>query len=356
MIIPIVGHVKLLFLLWDIAGRDAWLSSIFAAPFGVFIAYLTWKLMNIRQDETLTDTSITLFGKVGGSILNSIWFLYFFFQAILTTAAVTDFFQAGFYQETPMWFLALCFIPVVAYGLIKGIHVITWTAAIYTFIIMISGHAISFLLSDEREWGNLLPMFEYGITPSLAGTVLLCAVWSEFFALAVIQFKKKKSKGMLLVLVISALSNSIMSLSVAAGGPSVFGLEQVDNMTYPILSSVRMVSLGFIDRFDVYGLSLMTWGCFIRVAFYFHVASECLPKKLKKTHRTKMIITGSLLLYIIALIMFMNKLQFSTVIRYYVYGIFLWILPFLYLFRARFISGKTKRNEQKPLKAQANES
>ncbi len=326
MALPIVGHVIILSQLWDVAGRDAWISVLISTPVGLFIAYLTWKFMGIKPDATLPEINRILWGKIGGNIVNTIWLIYFFLMAMITVMSLFDMFHSGFYPETPMWFLALIFLLLVVYSLSRGIKVIAWVAGILTLTIIISGHTISVLLSPEREWRHLLPMLEHGWRPSILGAVLLCAIWTEFFAITVVTYQKVRSRGMLYVLLVGAFANTLMMLSVAAGTVSIFGFEHTNNMLYPVLSSVRMVTLGFVDRFDVYGLALMTFGCFIRCSLFIHATIECLPKKLTK-YRTVLIYTVATLLFITSLFFYQNKLQYEEMIRYYVFSLILWIFP-----------------------------
>ncbi|MBO8172901.1 MAG: endospore germination permease [Bacillaceae bacterium] len=342
MTLPIVGHVIILSILWDIAGRDAWISVFLATPFGLLAAYLTWKLINLQQDCPLPELSRYLWGPILGQIFNSIWFFYFFVMAMITVISLFDMFHSGFYPETPMWFLGFTLIVLVIYSLMKGIKVIAWVAGLLTLIIMISGHSITVLLSPQREWRHLLPILENGWYPPMMGAILLIAVWSEFLALTVLSFRKSHSRSLLYLLLIGAFANTIMMLSVAAGTVAVFGFEHVDNMLYPVLSSVRMVTLGFIDRFDVYGLSLMLFGCFVRTALFLYAAIETLPKRLVQNYRNWVTLGAGIVLFITSLFSYTNKLEYEKWIRYYVLTAGMWSLPLLYFIRGWFVNRKKK--------------
>lgn len=343
MALPIVCHVIILSQLWDVAGRDAWISVLFAAPVGLIIAYLTWKLMGIKPDATLPEINCILWGTIGGTLVNSIWLIYFFIMAMITVMSLFDMFHSGFYPETPMWFIAFVFLLLVVYSLARGIKVIAWVAGLLTLTIMISGHTITVLLSPQREWRHLLPMLEHGWGPIMLGTVLLCAIWTEFFVITVVTYQKARSRGMLYILLVGAFANTIMMLSVAAGTISIFGFEHTNNMLYPVLSSVRMVTLGFIDRFDVYGLALMTFGCFIRCALFMHATIECLPKKITK-YRTILIYILGTLLFITSLFLYQNKLQYEEMIRYYVVTLVLWVLPIANLIKNLITPADSRKN------------
>lgn len=331
MNLPILHHVILVPLLWDIAGRDAWLSVLIAAPFGVFIAYLTWKLMNIDPERNLLDTSTFLFGYLLGFIVNVVWMVYFILLAVITLIGLMDLLRAGFFNATPMWVISGMMMILVVYSLHKGIKVVAWVAGILVIFILISGHLISSMLIPERDLRHMLPFLEFGLEPVIWGSLLLAAVWTEMLSMAVLRIKRVETKGMLYVLFFAVFANIIMMLSTAVGTITVFGMEQADNLEHPVYSSVRMVGFAFIDRFDIYALTLMTLGCFIRGCFYVHATIECLPKKLRAKYPKLSILFGAVLIYTLSLLLFPNKMFFAQLLKYYIFLVAICVLPFLYL-------------------------
>ncbi|WP_216829635.1 GerAB/ArcD/ProY family transporter [Alkalihalobacterium elongatum] len=341
MSLPIMAHVLLLPMLWDISGRDVWVAAILSAPIGFLFAYLTWKLMNIEPKLSFFERTMKLFGNVLGPVLLFIWFVYFLFLASLTVSGLSEMLHIGFFEETPSWFFGILFSALIFYSVMKGIKIIAWCAGVLTIIIMISGHTISLMLSDQRTWQHLLPILEYGFTPVFWGVFIITAMWAEIFSLAVFNFRKSESKVMLNILLISVLINVLLIVSTGAGTISVFGLEQSQALTHPALSSVRMVSLGFIDRFDVYGLSLMTFGCFIRTGYYVVALLKCLsPALIEKA--PKLSILGSVLIvYLLSLYFYKDKIMLDMMLVYYTLTSVIVLLPFIYLVRAKFKSSST---------------
>ncbi|MEB3103722.1 GerAB/ArcD/ProY family transporter [Ferviditalea candida] len=348
MVLPIIGHVVILPLLYDIAGRDAWISVLLATPFGILVGYVTWKFLNLEPGTTLKKLSTDLWGSWIGFLFNLIWFVYFFFMGIITLTSVVDMLQGGFYQETPMWFIGASFMIFIAYCMTKGIRVIAWMAGILTLIIIVTGHAVTLILSSMRDWRQLLPFLQFGWNPVISGAMLLCANWSEMFALAVLRISKVEKKGMLYLIWLGTIVTSIAMVSVAAGTITVFGWEQTDTLLYPVLSSVRMVTLGFIDRFDVSGLALMTFGSFIRMSLFLYAMIEMMPfQNLLSKYRTITIVAVGLALYFTSLFMFTDKLSHDELLKNYVFGVFLWPLPLLYILK-HWWSNRKQRASKNP--------
>lgn len=337
MSIPIIGHVTILPLLWDLAGRDAWISILLATPFGMGLAFFLWRMMTLSPGKTFVEITQDLWGRGGRYLFSLPFFIYGAYLFLMTQMSITDMMSAGFFQETPFWFLGLAFLLLVLYVLIKGVEVLAFMAGLLTLIVMITGHSITLLLTPQRDWRAILPFLEYGWMPVLYGMFLIIAMWSELFFLAFIRFHRVETKGFFLFILAGVLANSIMALSVGAGTITIFGMEQADNMLYPALSSVRMVTLGFVDRFDVYGLILMTFGSFIRGGLQLYALVQLLPRRLLRSKRMKTAATLSLgfLLYFLSLILYGNKIAFEELIRYYIYGLLLQGIPILYLLKGR---------------------
>ncbi len=331
--LAVMVHVCLLYPLLKVAARDAWIATIFTLPTGFFVAYLTWKLMNINPEATLVETTNHLFGPFWAFFFHSIWLLYFFSIAALSIANLMSLLVGGFFEETPMWALGLAIIPLVIYGLSKGIKTIAWVAGVLTLTTLVTGHTITLGLTPERNFRNLLPIFEYGYTPTLIGAIFMSAAWTEICVLASLRFHRVETKGMLHILWFGVLANVIMMFSVTTGTISIFGFEAANDMSYPALYSVRMVSLGFIDRMDVYAVLSMTFGVFIRASLFLYAALQIIPKKITKKYNNLSIIIGGIAVYLTSLFIYKDFLQFTQLMRYYFFTIFLWIIPIIYLIR-----------------------
>lgn len=341
--LPVVEHMIIVPAMYNIAGRDAWISAILAFPIGLIAAYTAWKLMNIEPGVALPEITTKLWGSFFGKLLILIWGIYFFLMGAITLTSLFDMIQAGFYTMTPMWFIGLSLLVLVLYSLNKGIKVIAWIAGLMAIFLFISGNALGIILMPNREWAHLKPFLEFGWAPVISGAILLSSIWTEILAIPFLRIHKVETKGMLYILFVSIILNSFMTIALAAGTVANFGFEQTDNMLYPSLSSIRIVELGFIDRFDIFGLILMGIGSFIRLSLYIYLVIKCLPKKVyEKYYRRSIFIIGGALFFF-SLYIYRDKLFYQHLLRYYVLTLGLWLLPLLYLFRSWQLKRKNNR-------------
>lgn len=337
--LPIMGHVVLLPLAINLAGRDVWISAIIAIPIGFLFSFILYRLRLIYPDEPICKAQKSLFGNFASNGIAILFFLYFTFLASLSIAALIDMVNASFLIATPSWILVAVFLLLSMYGAAKGAKGIALTAGILFFIVMLTGHSITFTNFRERDIYELMPLLEHGWKPVLLGALLFSTVWIELLFLLTIPLEHPCKKYTFTLWLVSVIANVFMMLSTSTGAIMTFGLEQTDNFVYPALEIVRVVTLKFIDRLDVYALILMTFGSFIRGSLFLLIAYEQLTvlKKPNKKGKNVVVFTViSILIGIFAYIMVDTRRHLEFFLTLYAYTIVLFPLPFLLLFLAKY--------------------
>ncbi|UOF89077.1 GerAB/ArcD/ProY family transporter [Fodinisporobacter ferrooxydans] len=262
-------NIGILPLMIRVAGKDLWISTLLSSTIGLLIALLLWDLEKKNPEQTCLDMLKT---RPGGHII--IWvlvpilILYLWLLCVLASVSLTEFISIGFIQETPFWVIALIFGLCIAYSLRKGMTSLADLAGVLTLSTILSGTTMSIAISGKRHVSYFLPIGEHGIYPILLGVVLFVPIWTELFFLGFMPRDFVKGKGWIKTYFWIVLINTIIFVGHSEGPITAFGLGQAKNFNFPELSAVKVISLGFIDRFDVYGLLLMLYGSFIRVSFY----------------------------------------------------------------------------------------
>lgn len=332
MTIPIMGHVVILPLLLDVAGRDAWIAIIVSLPPAFIFAYAIYKIKKIFPAKSVNDIILICLGKWTGAGLIVIFVLYFLFLTILSFAALVDFVYIVFLPETPRVAIALWFCPFFIYAALKGVKRIALTASLLTFIAMITGHVITLLNTPKKDWNQLLPLLEYGWNPVFIGALALTSIWMELLLLLCVPIKNLEQKCFFLLWVVGILLNGLMMFSTTTGVTTVFGLAQADNFVYPAEEIVRYISLGFIDRFDVYGLILMLFGVYIRCSLYSRLAYD-LAKPLLAHPAARKFCFGIMaaVIFLATLFIANERFRLDGAMIVYTYFIALYPIPFVLL-------------------------
>lgn len=346
MTLPIMGHVVILPLMLDVAGRDSWISILISLPVAFLVAIAIYRLRVKYPKGEISDIFRSILGKFFGTVLTIVFIFYFLFLTIFSFVLVIDFIYISFLPETPRWALMVWFLIAFVYAAIKGIKRIALTAGILSIIAMISGHTVTFLDTRMKEWSQLLPMFEFGLEPIIWGALLLISIWNELLLLLCVPIQNIREKGMFLLWSIGILLNALMMFSTMTGSITIFGLGQADNFIYPALEAVRIVSLGFVDRFDIYGLLLMALGSYIRCSLYFRIAYDLTTTKITSKWGKGSWFTGFVLVvFFSTFYLSSDYFRIEQLYAIYAYMIILLPIPFILLSIHSFKKRSTRKNE-----------
>ena len=344
-----MGHFLLVRIFFDYAGKDAWVGILIAFLIGIPVFIATGKLNEKLYGNTIIEKFLQWFGPWLGRLLTIPLILYFFFLSTITLYGLVDFAKSFFLIETPVWAVASAFAVAVLYMTHLGIEVITRVSEWILVWIFIAGLVVFIALIGEKDYTLLLPILENGLSPVIPVIFLNLATFGEMVVMLMINVKKDHEKAIsytkiyLLALVI----NFFIYLGTATGPIAIFGEELTGKFNYPLQSTVRMISLGFIERLDSFGLTLVVTGSFVRLGIFHYAASIAVAQwlNLKKYHFFNWIIGG--ILIFASLYAFKSFKQFYDVLKnYYPYGTFFAVFLIL-LWLAVTIISKFQRKEVK---------
>lgn len=322
-LLVIIGHFFLIKVYFNFAGRDAWLGMImgFAVGFIIFLAMA--KLVENFSGATIIERSIKRFGPFLGRLMTLPLILYFFILAVITLYGYSVFINSVFLQQHKLWIIMFYFTLAILYFVHLGIEVIARVAEFILILNIMSGTFVSLALMSEKDYSKLLPIMENGIQPLLPVILLIIAVFGEMIVLLMVNVRRDTNKaiGYRMIFIILFIVNLIIFPSTAAGPIAIFGEALSKQLTYPVESTVRLVNIGFIERFDIYGLAIMTVSAFLRLSLLHYGTSMALSQWLKvKDYRRVNLILGGILFFT-SLHIFDNILHFYDFLgKYYFYG------------------------------------
>jgi len=328
----VMGHVVILPLMIDVTGRDGWISILLSLPLAFIFAIAIYRLRLKYPNDGISSILHHLLGKPIGSAILLLFMLYFLFLTIYSFALLIDFVYIGFLPDTPRIAILIWFLLFFAYAVVKGIKRIALTAGILTIVAMVAGHMITLLDTRLKDWGEIQPLLEFGWSPVLWGVLIITSIWVELLLLFCLPIQNIKEKHTFLLWSIGILLNGLFMLSTFTGNITIFGLGQADNFVYPALAAVRLISLGFIDRFDIYGLLLMSVGIYIRCSLYFRIAYNITVSKIDSKWFKRSIFAVLMLLVSIGAYFISNEhFRLEVTLDVYAYMIILFPIPFLLL-------------------------
>lgn len=334
MTLPIMGHVVILPLMLDVAGRDGWMSILIAVPFGILFA---WAIYRLRLNCAASDFMTAFQAQAGGWLaypLRILLIVYLLFLSAFSLACITDMVHIAFLPDSPIWVLVAWFMLFCFYAVLKGVRSISLIGTMLGIIGMITGHSVTAMATPRKDIANMLPMLEFGVTGPLIGILVICSIWIELLFLLVIRIENVGEKRLFLLWTVGVLLNALMMLSTLTGSVMIFGFGQADEFTFPALETVRIIHLGFIDRFDIYGMMLMSFGCYIRTSLYLRLAFQLMLPAQQESATAG----GKVLLWLlgigVAISAYLLAKEHDTMVRtsiFYSWFVFLYPLPFVLL-------------------------
>ncbi|MEW6064472.1 hypothetical protein P378_14875 [Desulforamulus profundi] len=322
--LSIIGHVLLVPVYFEWAGKDAWIGIFVSFLLGVLVFVAMGKLNEILYGETLIHRVNRWLGPWFGRILTLPLVLYFFLLSVITLYGFVDFTVSFFLTETPRWAVALSFGLAVFYLVHLGIEVIVRVSEWIVVIVLFTGIVVSAALLEKKDYTQLLPPLDMGIEPILPVIFLTFAVFGEMLVLLMVNVKKdhEKSISHVKVYLIALGVNLIIFLGAVTGPIAIFGEEQVKNFIYPMGNTVRLISLGFTDRLDSYGVTLLTAGSFVRLGIFHYATSLAISQWFSIANYRWINWILGMVLIITSLTMFNNYSEYYYFLKnYYPYGV-----------------------------------
>ena len=154
----------------NIAYEDNWISILIGCILGIIPLLIYLKILDYDENMNVVDLTKHLFGKVLGTIINSVLALFMLFFATIIFWNLTHFINSQFLAGTPSWAVSLIFLIPILYLLSKDISTITRTALIL-FMISLGLYILSMSgLIGQIEMDHINPILNSNPTHLLMGS------------------------------------------------------------------------------------------------------------------------------------------------------------------------------------------
>lgn len=323
-LLVIIGHFLLVPLYLGWAGRDAWIGILAAFGLGAVLFAGVGKLNEMLYGGTIIERLLQWFGPWLGRLAALPFLLYYFMLSVITLYGYAIFVSSVFLVGHSLLLITFTFSLVMLYLVSKGIEVIARVSEWVLFYNIITGILVSLALAKRKEYAKLLPMLADGIGPVIPVTVLVLSVFGELLVMLMVNVRRegKNSLSHVGIYMVLLLVNLIIFPSTTIGPVAIFGEEQARHLAFPVESSVRLIDVGFIERFDIYGLTIMTISTLLRLGLLHYSVSVATAQWFSmKSYKWMNWAIGAVLIYT-SVTAFDDYLDYMDDLkRYYPYGI-----------------------------------
>jgi spore germination protein KB len=272
------------------AKKDAWLAILLATFIGIFILLFYFYLIQKAEGRNLFQIFEFGFGKFIGKFVSILYIVYFFYIAARVLRDFGELMVASIFEKTPIEFLSLTMMLLIAYILSLGIEVLGRSSEIFIpyIVLFILFVGLGVFLSEELDFANLLPVLEDGGKPILDAIFpnLIGFPFGELVAFTVIipkvaNVKKVKITGALAVFFSGLLLVYSTIIQIGTLGENIRGRSN-----FPLLSAAREVSLlNFIERVDLLIVFIVMFGIIVKVSVFFYGGLIGLEQMFKRPYR-----------------------------------------------------------------------
>jgi spore germination protein KB len=334
------------------AENSGWMAIIVACLIGVCILSGYLLLLHLFPKENLFGIIKACLGKWIGMIVSLIYVTYFLFIAAFALRDFGELLVATIFEKTPLEFILITMILVIAYILTLGIEVLGRSAEIFFpyFVLFFIFLGIGIILSGELEIQNIFPMLGDGVTPILKSIFpnLLYFPFSEIVAfMMVFPYVTNIGKGRSIGIAAYIVSGIMLAYSSFLQVATLGNLKNRSN--FPLLSAAREISLlNFIERIDLLIVFMMMLGIIVKVSIFFYAGLKGIEHVFNRPYRT-FVFPIAMIISFVSLSLGENFSSYTSIGRevlpLYVQTPVYIIFPFLLLLIA-FVKKKAKGGKQ----------
>jgi spore germination protein (amino acid permease) len=248
------------------AGRDAWISVVFASI--IFLAFFTYILSVCKKNNCYDMNKI--YHKALGKTLGNIFLILFIITLIITlieSASVeANAMHVNLLSETPPWFFLLFILIPGIYVTEKGTRAITIVTIMIIFLTFVAGINLGILTARYKDYSYLLPIMAHGVTPSFILSIIKALGCFGSIAICIPFLSKVTNKSKITKYCVIAILIVIQMEIVATQGIlTTFGEERAININYPKLIQTQLVSyFDFVEGGEFYVMLQMVGGWFAK--------------------------------------------------------------------------------------------
>lgn len=273
----LMNHVIVNPMLLDAAGRDAWISIIFTAvlflPWCALLVVFMRKSGNHKLQPWLAQhTKPWISWMLVIPLCVQLYMIGGMTVVHTSTWTITNYLPATPKLALVIPLLLVCFVFAKS-----GIRSIAISAGFLLPVVIILGYFVAIANTPHKDFGQLKPMFENGLTPAINGMVYAGGGFVELIVILGLQHRLKSKVKVWQLLVLGAIMVYI-TIGPTIGAITEFGPSEAAKQTESPYEQWRLVRIGdYIEHVDF--LSIYQWlsGACIRIGLVLYILADILP-------------------------------------------------------------------------------
>ncbi|MDP4118495.1 MAG: endospore germination permease [Bacillota bacterium] len=319
------------------AKNDSWIAVIIGVAMAIPLMVIYARMISLFPGQNLYDISVTVFGKIGGSIITIIYIIYAFHLGALVLRNFGEFIKIVAMPETPMLFslFSMGMISIIAARL--GIEVMARTSTFFLPIVFAILSIVQLLAIPQFHMEYLKPILGNGIHPVLNGGFAIFSFPFCETVLFICLFSSLKSKkSSFRVYKFGILITTFLFIIVTIRNIGVLG-NTLDSYYFPSYEAVRRIKIGdFLQRMEVTVSFVLFIGVLFKSSVCLLAAAKGVSKLFKLNDYRSVVIQIGLMMIYFAYIIYDNSMQMKywalKIYPYYAFPVQVIIPVILWIF------------------------
>lgn len=312
--ITITGHLLFIPVIINHAGRDSWLSLLATLFPAMFIGYMIARLADLFPGQSIIEYSQVLLGKWLGRAVGLVLIFYFFHNATLSIRGFGEFYTSAITPRTPILIYFVSLVIMAVYTVKKGLEVMARTNQIFLVMLIPVGLSATLLTQKDKDYGNFLPVLEYGPEPMLTGALVLVSLYSSYTVLGMVFPFVSKGERLKWPSILAMVILILMFMGPITGPIALFGAERASGLSFPTFQILRDMQVGELQRLDLLGIMLWSLGAFANISVFLYATTLGLAQWLRMEDHKILVIPLGVLMVIVALL---NSDNYMEIFRFF---------------------------------------
>jgi len=278
-----IGVISLPTLLAKEVGRDGWISILMTGIAAIFLSSLFVVLLRRYSDKCIYDITKFIFGKIIGTIINTLIFVYLLIAASAGLMVFLTYLKITLFPLTPSVVMAPLIILPSIYMVWQGMKTVA-RFKLFTLFSYVTVIIYIILIVKEMRFSFLLPIGEAGVIPLISSMKTSFFTFLGFELITVFYSEISDKKNALKFHVLANLFSMLFILFIVLACTATFGENLLAVLNIPLFNLSRIYNAPIIERVDLYLVSawFIAMGCSIRaymMAAYYSIGKVFRLKK-----------------------------------------------------------------------------
>ncbi|AZO93608.1 endospore germination permease [Halocella sp. SP3-1] len=224
------------------AGTAAWLSILIGGLFSFLIISLIVKIGFRFPEETLMEYSNRVLGKIFGNSISLLFCFYWLLLCSLVLRVFASMLSSAVLLNTPIEFIIISMLFLIIYYINHDIEVIGRVNELYFIFLIIPVIIGIFLSMKEIQVIRLMPvMGQKGFSSIVKGTLNSFFSFLGFEIIVLFLPSLVTPKLAYNYAIKGLISPLIIYLAIVISAIGVFGIEELQNLTWPTLELIKVI-------------------------------------------------------------------------------------------------------------------